>query len=84
MSLPKQWRPLARETVARAPERYGVYEVGDADGEVLSVGWGVLRSELKSALAYADGEQVRWEETGSAERAEELAAEHRRRAGVGE
>lgn len=82
MSLPKQWRSLDRETVARAPERYGVYEVGDADGEVLDVGWGVLRAELKSALAYAEGDQVRWEEAGSADRAEELAAEHRRRAGL--
>ncbi len=81
MSLQKPWRSLDRETVARAPERYGVYEVGD-DGEVVAVEWGVLRTELKSALAYADGDQVRWEEAGSAERAEELAAEHRERAGL--
>lgn len=78
MPLAKGWRTLDREAVARAPSRYGVYEIG-ADGEVVDVGAGVLRDELKSALAYADGDQVRWEETHTAERARDLAAEHRDR-----
>ncbi len=78
MPLAKAWRSLDRETVGRAPSRYGVYEIG-ADGEVQAVEWGVLRDELKSALSYADGDQVRWEETHTEERAKELAAEHRDR-----
>ncbi|AGN00251.1 hypothetical protein L593_01490 [Salinarchaeum sp. Harcht-Bsk1] len=79
MPLRKAWNDLTRTTVGKAPERYGVYEVGDADGEVLEVGAGVLKDELKEALAYGAGEQVRWEPTPSLERAEELAAEHRER-----
>jgi hypothetical protein len=78
MPLQKSWRDLDRATVGRAPERYGVYELG-SDGEVTEVGAGVLRDELKSALAYGDADQVRWEATPSRERAEELAREHRER-----
>ena len=77
MSLRKRWRDLDRTTIGRAPERYGVYELGDADGEVLAVGSGVLKDELKNALAYGNGEKVRWEEAGSRAEAEALAAEHR-------
>ena len=77
MSLRKRWRDLDRSTIGRAPERYGVYELGDADGEVVEVGSGVLKDELKNALAYGDGEKVRWEEAGSRAEAEVLAAEHR-------
>ncbi|WP_121821448.1 DUF7508 domain-containing protein [Halostella salina] len=78
MPLGKQWRPLSRETVGRAPERYGMYELGE-DGDVVEVGHGVLRDELKTALTYGDGSQVRWEETNTAERAAELAEQHRDR-----
>lgn len=78
MPLARQWRPLDRSTVGRVPERYGVYELG-RDGDVIEVGWGVLRNELKDALAYGDGDQVRWQETYSKEKAEQLAAEHRER-----
>ncbi|USZ68208.1 hypothetical protein NGM10_00345 [Halorussus salilacus] len=82
MSLPKRWQSLSRGTVGSAPERYGVYELGDADGEILEVGWGVLRDELKDALAYGTGEQVRWEACQTKAEARELAAEHRERAGL--
>ncbi|WP_158056612.1 DUF7508 domain-containing protein [Halorussus halophilus] len=82
MSLPKQWKPLKRKTIGSAPERYGVYELGDEDGEILEVGWGVLRDELKDALAYGRGEQVRWETCQTKSQAEELATEHRERAGL--
>ncbi|WP_435174602.1 DUF7508 domain-containing protein [Halorussus sp. AFM4] len=81
MPLPKQWQGLNRSTVGSAPERYGVYELGDADGEVLEVGWGVLRDELKDALAYGSGDRVRWEACQTEAEARELAAEHRERAG---
>ncbi|WP_135535129.1 MULTISPECIES: hypothetical protein [Halostella] len=79
MPLAKQWRTLNRRTVGNAPERYGVYELGDDDGNVVEVGAGVLRDELKTALSYGSGTNVRWTETNTNERAEELAADHRER-----
>lgn len=82
MSLPKQWKSLERKTIGSAPERYGVYELGDEDGEILEVCWGVLRDELKDALAYGKGDQVRWEACQTKAQAQELAAEHRERAGL--
>jgi hypothetical protein len=78
MALSKRWRDLDCSTVGRAPERYGVYELGDADGNVVAVDWGVLRDELKEALAYREGEQVRWTVAEHREHAKELAEEHRR------
>ena len=81
MSLPRQWRSLDRSTVGRAPERWGVYELGD-DGEILAVEFGVLRDELKTHLSYGDATQVRWEACQSRDHAERLAAEHRERAGL--
>jgi len=77
--LRKPWRELARATVSSAPDRPGVYELGDGSRTVLSVGHGVLRDELKTALAYGDGEQVRWTETHTMAQARDLAAEHRDR-----
>jgi hypothetical protein len=61
-------------------ERDGVYELGD--GEVLEVGWGVLRGELKDALASSAGEQVRWEDCQTKAEVKELAAENPERAGL--
>lgn len=79
MPLKKAWRPLERSTVGRAPDRYGVYELGDEDGTILAVDTGVLPDELKTVLAYGDAATVRWEVTQTREQAEELAEEHRRR-----
>ena len=79
MPLAKHWKTLSRSNVGSAPERYGVYELGDEDGTILEVGSGVLRDELKNALAYGDAAQVRWEDAPSAERARELAESHRQR-----
>ncbi len=79
MPLQKSWRDLDRDAVAAAPDRPGVYELGDDSGTVLAVDHGVLRDELKSALAYGDGDRVRWTEAHTLERAAELAAEHRDR-----
>jgi len=81
MPLAKRWRELDRGTVAGTPERWAMYELGN-DGEVVEIGVGVLRDELKTALTYGDAAQVRWETCQSRERAEELAAEHRERAGL--
>lgn len=79
MPLETRWLPLTRSTVGRAPERYGVYELGDDDGTVLAVDTGVLPDELKEVLAYGDAEKVRWEATPTLQRAEELAERHRDR-----
>jgi hypothetical protein len=76
MSLRKQWRELDRATVANAPARYGVYELGDDDGESIEMAIGVLRDELKEALAYGDAAKVRWTVATSREHAERLLSEH--------
>jgi len=82
MPLQKHWQDLSRTTVGSAPAQYGVYELGDADGEVLEIGWGVLSDELKDALAYGSGEQVRWDTAQTKAEAKERAVEHRERAGL--
>ena len=79
MPLKKAWEPLERATVGKAPDRYGVYELGDGDGTVLAVEHGPLRDSLKEALAYGDGEQVRWKTTQNREQAARLVEEHRDR-----
>ncbi|GAA0675816.1 hypothetical protein ACFQDG_11645 [Natronoarchaeum mannanilyticum] len=79
MPLRKQWRDLDRSTVRDAPNRYGVAEFGDADGQAIAVDSGMLRDVLKSALSYRDTPKVRWEATQTKEQAAELADEHRER-----
>jgi len=76
MSLAKPWRDLDRSTVGGAPDRYALYELGDADGDTVGFGAGVLRDELKEALAYVDAAKVRWELADSLDHAERLLAEH--------
>ncbi|QRV17490.1 DUF7508 domain-containing protein [Haloterrigena salifodinae] len=79
MPLQKPWRDLDRDAVSSAPDRPGVYEFGDSSGTVQAVDHGVLRDELKTALAYGDADRVRWTETHTLEQARELAADHRER-----
>lgn len=76
MSLRKQWREFDRGAVGTAPERYGVYELGDAGGESLGYGTGVLRDELKEEFAYGEAAKVRWVATESREHAERLVDEY--------
>ena len=76
MSLAKPWRDLDRSTVGGAPSRYALYELGDADGNTVGFGTGVLRAELKEALAYGTAEQVRWQLADSPEHAGRLLDEH--------
>lgn len=76
MSLRKRWRDLDRATVGRAPETYGVYELGDDEGNVVGIDYGVLRDELKEALAYGDASRVRWTEAASKDHAKRLLEEH--------
>ncbi len=79
MPLAKPWKPLERATIGSVPDSYGVYELGDEDGTVLAVGAGPLRDELKEAIAYGDGSQVRWAATQNRSEAERLLEEQRER-----
>jgi hypothetical protein len=79
MPLAKPWKPLERATVGSVPDSYGVYELGDGDGNVIAVEAGPLRDELKEAIAYGDGSQVRWTATQNRGEAERLLADHRER-----
>jgi hypothetical protein len=72
MSLRKRWRSLDRETIAAVPDRYGVYELGDEEGNVVDAGAGLLPDELREAFAYGDATSVRWREATSKEHAERL------------
>ncbi|MFB6154536.1 MAG: hypothetical protein ABEJ22_01490 [Haloferacaceae archaeon] len=72
MSLRKQWRSLDRATIGSAPERYGVYELGDAEGNVVDAGAGFLPDELREAFAYGEATSVRWTAANSEEHAERL------------
>ncbi|MFB6194413.1 MAG: hypothetical protein ABEI75_05050 [Halobaculum sp.] len=83
MSLQRNWRSLDRSTVARAPDSYGVFEVGTADGTSLGHGVGVIADELREVLAYGtvpnptdahgDPAQVRWVEAQSRDHAHRIA-----------
>ncbi len=79
MPLRKGWEPLTRSTIGSVPDRYGIYELGDENGTVLSVDSGPLRDELKEALAYGDAAQVRWQTTQNNEEAARLVDTHRER-----
>ena len=79
MPLKKGWQALNRSTIGSVPDRYGIYELGDSDGTVLAIEHGPLRRELKEALAYGDGERVRWRTTQNRAEAERLLEEHRDR-----
>lgn len=77
MSLRKRWRDLDRSAVGAAPNRYGVYELGDEDGNVVETDWGMLRDEVKDALAYDSAAKVRWQTAQNEDHAKRLADEHR-------
>jgi hypothetical protein len=77
VSLRKPWKPLTKATLQEVPDRYGVYELGDDDGESLGVDAGPLQDDLKEALAYGDGSRVRWQVATSREHAESMLDEHR-------
>jgi len=77
MSLAKPWRDLDRSL--DGPERaepLRAVRAGRRGGGHGRVRDGVLRDELKEALAYRDADKVRWEVADSTEHAERLLAEH--------
>ncbi|PSQ43174.1 hypothetical protein BRD17_06960 [Halobacteriales archaeon SW_7_68_16] len=80
MPLERHWRDLDRATARSAPDAYGVIEFGDEAG-VVSIATGVIRDEVKEAVAYGDATRVRWERTHGRDRAADLAATHRDRLG---
>ena len=84
MPLSKRWESLERATIGKLPDRYGVYELGDDDGEIIAVDAGPLRDDLKEALAYRDAPRVRWQVANNREHAEQLLEEHRERLAGGE
>lgn len=46
MPLRSEWRRFDKETTHREADRYGVYELGDSDGEILYIGWGQILTKL--------------------------------------
>ena len=79
MPLKKGWEPLERSTVDRVPDRYGIYELGDEEGDVVAIDAGPLRDELKEALAYGGGQRVRWQTAQTPAEAARLLGTHRDR-----
>jgi hypothetical protein len=76
MALRKQWRELSRSTTGSAPERYGYYELGDADGTVVRRDWRVLRYAPQELLAYGDAELAPSQVAEHREPADELFEDH--------
>jgi hypothetical protein len=76
MSLRKPWQDLDRSTVRTAPDRYGVYELGDDSGESIRIDAGVLCDDLKEALSRSEATTVRWTAANSKAHAERLLEEH--------
>jgi hypothetical protein len=60
--MDKPWRPLDAATVAGLPGQLGVYQIGDASGEVRYIGYAGgrslfgLRGELQAQLEARDPE----------------------------
>ncbi len=67
IELTKPWQPLTEETVGRLPGQLGVYQLADALGNVLYIGFAGgrslfgLRSELQGRLGSQGATQFRHE-----------------------
>lgn len=82
--LEKPWRELTAANVASLAAELGVYQLGDAQGRVLRIGYAGgrtlfgLRSELEAALAAAEAVNFRTEVTAQyLSRYEELLMVHK-------
>ena len=76
MPLLQKWSKFNKEHVENEPESYGVYELGDGDGNILYIGQGRVRLRLNSAFGNGRNPKpgtakYRVEVTGSKKRAEE-------------
>ncbi|MFI4935007.1 MAG: hypothetical protein ACHP7N_10340 [Caulobacterales bacterium] len=81
--MEKPWRDLTPENVAALAGELGVYQLGDAEGQVVRIGYAGgrtlfgLRSELQAALAEGKATRFRTEVTsGYLSRYEELLMVH--------
>jgi hypothetical protein len=82
--LEKPWRELTAANVASLAAELGVYQLGDAQGRVLRIGYAGgrtlfgLRSELEAALAAGEAAKYRTEVTAQyLSRYEELLMVHK-------
>lgn len=82
--MEKPWRALTPDAVAALAGELGVYQLADAEGRVLRIGYAGgrtlfgLRSELAAALAAGEAAQFRTEVTSQyISRYEELLMVHR-------
>lgn len=77
MPLPVKWSKFTEKDMYRVDAVCGVYELGDADGEIIYVGHGVLRDRLLAHLrgenpcTHKLAEHYRIQKTGSKRRAEQ-------------
>jgi hypothetical protein len=81
--LDKPWRALTQANVAALAAELGVYQLGDAEGRVVRIGYAGgrtlfgLRSELSAALAAGEAAKFRTEVTAQyLSRYEELLMVH--------
>ena len=87
MPLFKKWSNFNKYNVLGEPDSFGIYELGDNDGNVLYIGEGRLRSRLNAHFLIGNSPipraaKYRCEITGVKERAEqrersEIRAFHR-------
>jgi hypothetical protein len=82
--LDKPWRDLTAATVAALAGELGVYQLGDAQGRILRIGYAGgrtlfgLRSELEAALAAGEAAKFRTEVNAQyLSRYEELLMAHK-------
>lgn len=82
--LEKPWRALTTQAVASLAGELGVYQLGDAEGRVVRIGYAGgrtlfgLRGELEAALASGEAAQFRTEVTANyLSRWEELLMVHK-------
>ncbi|MEP7215318.1 MAG: hypothetical protein ABI782_03645 [Anaerolineaceae bacterium] len=67
LHLTKPWLELNEESVARVPGQLGIYQLANADGAVLYIGYAGgkalfgLRSEIQRRLGTADAVSFRYE-----------------------
>lgn len=80
MPLKRPWHDLEESVLREVPDRYGVYELGTADGTVIEVDHGPLRDAIKDAIAYhPEAESVRFVVTPNRPAAVSKVESHRER-----
>jgi len=63
-----RWIPFTKENVQKVPDVYGVYELANANKEIICIDCGKLRSRLLSHFKdTVEATYFRYEKTGSQE-----------------